>query len=85
MPTARHLLIEGLSDAAGFMGGGLLGYGLGQWMGWDLFTQGYGASALLGIASVGLGCGAGLQVARRLRAAWLRRKATSARPHPTES
>ena len=85
MPTARQLLIEGLSDAAGFVGGGMLGYGLGQWMDWDLFTQGYGASALLGIASVGIGCGVGLQVARRLRAVWQARSTSAARPSSTES
>ncbi|WP_156957866.1 hypothetical protein [Paracidovorax oryzae] len=42
--TPRQLLIEGLSDAAGFVGGALAGYGLGMLLGLDIFAQGYGAS-----------------------------------------
>lgn len=68
MGTARRLLLEGLSDAVGFAGGALLGYGIGQALGWDVFDAGYGITSLLGIALVGLGGGAGLQLARRWRA-----------------
>ncbi|AVS85927.1 hypothetical protein [Paracidovorax avenae] len=66
--TPRQLLIEGLSDAAGFVGGALAGYGLGGLLGLDIFAQGYGASSLLGIALVGAGGGLGLHGARRWRA-----------------
>ncbi|CAM3416139.1 hypothetical protein [Paracidovorax anthurii] len=69
MSDARRLLIEGLSDALGFVGGALAGYGLGQWLGLDVFAPGYGAASLAGIALVGLGGGLGLQGARRWRAA----------------
>lgn len=69
MTTAKKLLLEGLSDATGFMGGALAGYWLGQAAGWNIFDQGYGATSLLGIACVGLGGGLGLHLARRWRAA----------------
>ena len=60
-------LAEGLSDAAGFVVGSLLGYGLGVLLGLDLFVQGYSASSIAAIALVGLGGGLGLQAARFLR------------------
>ena len=63
------LLIEGLSDAVGFIGGALLGYWIGQALGLDLLAPGYGPSALGGIALVGLGGGIGLHLARRWRKA----------------
>ena len=77
MSTAKKLLLEGVSDAAGFIGGALAGYWLGQTAGWNIFDAGYGATSLLGIACVGLGGGLGLQLARRWRAARAQR-ATSA-------
>lgn len=61
------LLLEGVSDAIGFIGGALLGYWLGQLLGLDPLAPGYGASALAGIALVGLGGGIGLHLARRWR------------------
>ena len=64
----QKLLIEGITDAVGFVVGALLGYGLGQLLGWDLFTPGYGADAMGVILLAGLGGGGGLQLARRLRA-----------------
>ena len=65
----RQLLIEGLSDAAGFIGGALLGFWLGRVLGFDIFADGYGNSAIAGILFVGVGGGLGLQLARRWRRA----------------
>ena len=61
-------LIEGLTDAIGFVAGALLGYGLGVGLGLNLFAQGYGASSIAAIVLVGIGGGIGLQAARRVRA-----------------
>jgi predicted lipid-binding transport protein (Tim44 family) len=63
----KSLLIEGLSDAIGFVGGALLGYWIGRMLGLDIFAEGYGNAAIGGILLVGLGGGFGLQVARRWR------------------
>ena len=68
MTTPRRLLIEGLSDAVGFVGGAVAGFWLGQWLDFDIFAEGYGTASLLGIALVGLGGGLGLHAARRWRA-----------------
>ncbi len=65
----NDLLLEGLSDAIGFLGGALAGYGAGQLLGFDLFAPGYGNASIAAIALVGLGGGLGLQGARRWRAA----------------
>ena len=51
--------------AVGFVGGALLGFWAGQWLGVDIFAPGYGTASLLGIALVGLGGGLGLHAARR--------------------
>ena len=59
-------LIEGLTDALGFVVGALLGYGLGVTFGLNLFAQGYGAGSMVAILLVGLGGGIGLQAARRV-------------------
>jgi hypothetical protein len=61
-------LIEGLTDAIGFMVGALLGYGVGAAFGLDLFAPGYGTGSIIAILLVGLGGGSGLQAARRFRA-----------------
>jgi len=61
----NKLLVEGLSDAVGFVGGALLGFWLGRLIGFDIFAPGYGVSSMVGIVLVGLGGGAGLQLARR--------------------
>ncbi|WP_457282249.1 hypothetical protein [Polaromonas sp. P5_D5] len=66
----KSLLIEGISDAVGFVGGALLGFWAGHLLGFDIFEAGYGNSAIAGIVLVGLGGGGGLQLAR----AWRRRK-----------
>ena len=36
--TLQKLLIEGLTDAAGFVVGALLGWGLASLIGWNLFA-----------------------------------------------
>ena len=67
MSTAQQLLLEGSSDAIGFVGGALLGWGLSHVLGFDLFAQGYGPGSLAAIALVGLGGGLGLKLARLWR------------------
>ncbi len=64
MTNVRQLLVEGLSDALGFVVGALLGYGLGRLLGLDLFASGYGPSTLAAIVLIGLFGGGGLQAAR---------------------
>ncbi|MFN3733234.1 hypothetical protein [Comamonas testosteroni] len=64
MSTAQQLLLEGGSDAIGFVGGALLGWGLSHVLGLDLFAQGYGAGSIAAIAMVGMGGGLGLKLAR---------------------
>jgi|GEM_PF-370795 hypothetical protein len=58
-------LLEGVSDAIGFVGGALIGFWLGQLLGWNIFAAGYGADSIGGILLVGLGGGLGLQLSRR--------------------
>ena len=64
MSEARKLLLEGVSDAVGFVGGALAGYWLGQLLGWNIFSEGYSGASIGAIALVGLGGGGGLQLAR---------------------
>jgi len=63
----KTLLIEGLSDAIGFVGGALMGFWAGRLLGFDIFSAGYGNASLVGIVLVGLGGGGGLQLARYWR------------------
>ena len=60
-------LIEGLTDALGFIVGSLLGYGLGVAFGLNLFAEGYGTGSIIAILLVGIGGGMGLQAARHFR------------------
>ncbi|MBU3738940.1 MAG: hypothetical protein FGM55_08305 [Rhodoferax sp.] len=69
MSEARKLLLEGLSDAVGFVGGALAGYWLSLWLDWDLFGEGYSGTSIGAIVLVGLGGGLGLQLARAWRRA----------------
>lgn len=62
-------LLEGLSDAIGFVGGALLGWWVARLLGCDPLAPGYGNATLVGIALCGLGGGLGLHAARRWRAA----------------
>jgi hypothetical protein len=61
-------LIEGLTDAIGFVVGALLGFGIGAAFDLDLFAPGYGTGSIIAILLVGIGGGMGLQAARRFRA-----------------
>jgi hypothetical protein len=63
----NSLLFEGLTDAVGFLGGSLLGFGLGHLFGLDIFANGYSNSVIGGIVLVGLGGGKGLQGVRHWR------------------
>ncbi len=65
---AHSQLLEGVSDAVGFVGGALLGFWLGRFFGLDVFAPGYGVASIAGILLVGLGGGLGLQIAKRWRA-----------------
>jgi hypothetical protein len=67
MTEASKLLLEGVSDAVGFVGGALAGYWLGQFLGWNIFSEGYSGASIGAIALVGLGGGGGLQLARLWR------------------
>ena len=64
---SNPLLLEGLSDAIGFVGGALLGSWIGRLLGLDIFAAGYTNASIGGIVLVGLGGGGGLQLARRWR------------------
>jgi hypothetical protein len=61
------LLLEGLADAVGFVGGALLGFWVAMLFGIDIFAPGYSNASIAGIVLVGLGGGVGLQAARRWR------------------
>ncbi|WNO06067.1 hypothetical protein [Rhodoferax mekongensis] len=64
---SSKLLIEGISDAVGFVGGALAGFWIGRLLGLDLFAPGYGNASVGAIVLVGLGGGIGLQLARKWR------------------
>jgi hypothetical protein len=63
----NDLWMEGVSDAVGFIGGALLGFWAGKFLGLDIFAAGYGNASIAGILLVGLGGGLGLKLARRWR------------------
>ncbi len=63
------LLLEGLTDAIGFIGGVLIAYWIGKLLGFDPLAAGYDGNTIGGIVLAGLGGGIGLQVARKWRAA----------------
>lgn len=66
-PDFKQLLAEGLTDAGGFVAGGLLAFAATQWLGLDIFAPGYGNAAMAGILMLGAGGGVGVFVARRWR------------------
>ncbi len=76
----NRLLLEGLLDALGFVGGALIGFLLARLAGFDLFADGYGTSSMAAIVAVGLGAGAGRALTRRWR---LRREAAQRRDYET--
>ena len=63
----KAMLVEGLSDAIGFVGGALMGFWVGRLLDLSIFDPGYSNSSIFGIVLVGLGGGLGLQLARRWR------------------
>lgn len=65
MTTAPWL--EGITDAIGFVAGALTGFAIGRLFGLDLFAPGYDTPSIIAIVLVGLGGGAGLQLARAWR------------------
>ena len=73
--NAVQLLIEGLTDASGFVVGALLAFGITKLLGIDIFAPGYSNSTMFGIVLLGLGGGFGLQAGRRWRAAKLAKQA----------
>ena len=74
----KSMLVEGLTDAIGFIGGALLGFWLGKLLGLNIFDPGYSNASLVAIGLAGLGGGLGVQVARRVRATHLAKKAKDA-------
>jgi hypothetical protein len=64
----NKLLAEGLTDAIGFVAGGLLGFAIGRIAGWDIFPTAQAGPSIVGLVLCGLGGGAGVQLARRWRA-----------------
>ena len=67
MSENKKLLIEGASDAIGFIGGALAGYWIGQFLHWDIFSKGYSNTSIGAILLVGVGGGIGLHLARHWR------------------
>ena len=63
------LLAEGLTDAVGFVGGALAAYWIAKLLGFDPMSAGMEGGTIVGIVMAGIGGGAGVQLARRLRAA----------------
>ena len=62
-------LSEGLVDAAGFLGGALIGWQVGRWLGFDVLAPGdWTARTLVGWLILLAGCGAGKWVSLRWRA-----------------
>ena len=66
MMNQKSMLIEGLADAIGFIGGALMGFWLGKLLGLNIFDPGYSNASLVAIGLAGLGGGLGVQVARRV-------------------
>jgi len=66
-PSTGRLLLQGAVQAAGFVLGALLGRYLGVFVGLDAFADGasYSGRSMGGILLIGLGGGAGVQLARR--------------------
>jgi hypothetical protein len=62
----KSKLVEGLTDAAGFVAGSLIAFVIGRLLGFDLFAPGYGFSSTVAILLAGLGAGLGVAAARRI-------------------
>ena len=66
-PPISRLLVQGVAQALGFFLGALIGRYLGLFFGLDAFADGgsYSGRSMGGILLIGLGGGAGVQLARR--------------------
>ena len=65
----RAALVEGVSDAVGFVLGALAGWGVARLLGFDFFASpGYDTRAMIGLVFIALGCGVGKWAAARWRA-----------------
>ena len=73
----KSMLMDGLADAFGFVGGALMWFWLGRLLGLDIFDTGYSNTNIFGIVLVGMFGGAGIQMARLLR----KRSAANNGPH----
>lgn len=58
-------LMEGLTDAVGFVVGSLVAFFLSRALGFDLFAPGYAMDSMGAILLAGLGAGLGVMLARR--------------------
>jgi uncharacterized membrane protein len=76
--NSKIMLMDGLADAVGFVGGSLISFWLGRLFGFDIFDAGYSNTTIAGIVMVGIGGGLGLQIARRARATQRARQAKDA-------
>jgi NhaP-type Na+/H+ or K+/H+ antiporter len=66
MNAGKRALVEGLTDAAGFVVGALVGALLGRLLGFDFIAEtGYSMRSMLGIVLVGVFAGLGVWLARR--------------------
>ena len=62
-------LTEGLADATGFLGGALIGWQVGRWLGLDVLAPGaWTARTAVGWLILLAGCGAGKWASLRWRA-----------------
>ena len=70
-------LSEGLVDAAGFVGGALIGWQVGRWLGFDVLAPGeWTGRTLAGWLILLAGCGAGKWASLRWRARRAQARAT---------
>ena len=69
----NKLLLQGICDSVGFVGGALLGMILARLLDMDPLAQGYGAGSMVGILLCGLGGGLGVQISRRFLLPFLER------------
>ena len=76
--SAQNALAEGVVDAIGFVGGALLGWQWGRWLGFDVLAPGEWTSrSLIGWALLLAGCGLGKWVSLQWRRQRARRLAAT--------
>lgn len=70
MSQAGKAFAAGLTDAVGFVGGALAGWGVGRFFGFDfVHATSYDARALVGLMFILAGLGLGKAAAQRVRRA----------------